>query len=213
MSAAAPEPRVVPGWLALGDSYTIGEGVAEAERWPNQVAEGLRAEGLPMAPPRILAATGWTSGELLSELDASAQVGRWGLVSLLIGVNDLYRGLPPSVLRENFGLLLERAVALTGGRPERVLAVSIPDWSVTPFARAEGRDPIRIAAEIDAGNRLQRELCREHGVAQWDIVDICRERGAEPAMLGADDLHPSGVLYALWSSRLLPAVRNALVTR
>lgn len=210
MSDAAAAPL---RYLALGDSYTIGEGVPAGARWPERLAAALRGKGLALAPPRILAATGWTSQALLAALDAAELDGRWDLVSLLIGVNDQYRGRPPADYGRDFAALLERALALAGGRAGRVLAISIPDWGVTPFARAEGRAPARIAAQIDTFNAEARAVCRPRQVAFVDITALTRQASAAPGGLAADALHPSAAQYEQWAERLLPIARPMLAGR
>ena len=139
-------------YLALGDSYTIGEGVDEAGRWPLQLAQGLRDAGIAIADPRIIATTGWTTDELSAAMDAAEPLGEWDFVSLLIGVNNQYRGRDVDNYVGEFTRLLRRAVALTGDRADRVLVLSIPDWGVTPFAFASGRDRQAIADDLDAYN-------------------------------------------------------------
>lgn len=195
-------------YLALGDSYTIGEGVDAEQRWPEQLARGLRASGLPVAPPRILARTGWTTDELAAAMDAAEPLGEWDLVSLLIGVNNQYRGRSPEAFEGEFRALLRRAIGLAGQRPGRVLVLAIPDWGVTPFAA--GRDRARIAAELDAYNAVVARVARESGAAFVDISALSRRRGGEPAMLAADGLHPSAALYALWTEAALPVARRML---
>jgi lysophospholipase L1-like esterase len=195
-------------YLAIGDSYTIGEGVAPAGRWPNQLARSLRAEGIAIGDPRIIATTGWTTDELSAALDAAEPLGEWELVSLLIGVNDQYRGRSVAAFSDEFERLLQRSLRLAGGRRERVLVLAIPDWGVTPFA--SGRDRGRIAVELDAYNAAQRAVCERHGVAYVDTAVVSRARGAEPAMLVADGLHPSAAMYALWAAEALPVARHAL---
>src|SRR6266581_6886004 len=133
-------------YLALGDSYTIGEKVAPEDRWPAQLAALLRQDGLAVADPVIIARPGWTTDDLLAGIERVASSGRFDLVSLLIGVNDQYRGGDVEEYRARFRALLERAVSFAGGDAGRVLVVSIPDWGTTPFAR--GRDRARIAFEI-----------------------------------------------------------------
>ena len=133
-------------YLALGDSYTIGEGVRDGERWPQLWAAALAKIGNDVEPPRILARTGWTTDELEGAMDAAEPLGEWDLVSLLIGVNDQYRGRTAEDYAARYVPLLERSIALAGDRPERVLALSIPDWGATPFAMASGRDRAGIAA-------------------------------------------------------------------
>lgn len=196
-----------PTFLALGDSYTIGEGVPEAGRWPEQLAARLRADGIDVDPPRIIATTGWTTDELSAAIDAAAPQGRWGLVTLLIGVNNQYRGRAANEYREQFRLLLERAATFAGDA-RRVVVVSIPDWGVTAFA--EGRDRAAIARDIDTFNAIARdETLRLH--ARWvDVTPASRKAGAAPGMLVADGLHPSAAQYALWVDAILPEARAAL---
>jgi lysophospholipase L1-like esterase len=197
-------------YLALGDSYTIGEGVPESGRWPVQLARALRADGVPMADPRIIAQTGWTTGELDAAIDAVHPLAEYDLVSLLIGVNNQYRGLDVDEYRAQFSALLERAAGFAQWRRERVLALSIPDWGVTPFAKRELRSATRIASEIDACNRGAQEACMQRGIAFVDITAISRARGAEPQMLVEDGLHPSTAMYAEWTRLALPRVRTLL---
>jgi lysophospholipase L1-like esterase len=195
-------------YLALGDSYTIGEGVAADGRWPLQLARRLRADGIALTDPRIIATTGWTTDELLAAIDAAEPLGDWDFVSLLIGVNDQYRGRSVEAFRRGFAMLLRRALQLAGQRPERVLVLAIPDWGVTPFAAGHERE--RIAAELDAYNAAKREVCAAHGVAFVDTAAISRRHGGEPAMLVDDGLHPSAALYTLWTEAALPVARGLL---
>jgi lysophospholipase L1-like esterase len=197
-------------YLALGDSYTIGESVPADGRWPVQLARALRAEGTALADPRIIATTGWTTDELSSAMDMEEPLGQWQFVSLLVGVNNQYRGRTVADYRGEFQTLLARAIALAGGRAERVLVLSIPDWGVTPFASAQGRDPVTIAAELDAYNAVAHEISTRHGVAFVDITGISRARGAEAGMLADDGLHPSAAMYALWAQAALPVARGLL---
>lgn len=196
-------------YLALGDSYTIGESVAPAGRWPNQLAHALRAQGIALADPRIIATTGWTTDELsdaLDAADANAPLGHYGLVSLAIGVNNQYRGRDVGNYRVELTALLERAIRLADGNPQRVLMLSIPDWGVTPFARDSGRDLQQIADELDAYNAAAREICAAHGVAFIDITEVYRELGARPAMLADDGLHPSATMYTEWTQIVMPVI-------
>ncbi|MGQ4582851.1 GDSL-type esterase/lipase family protein [Lysobacter sp. F60174L2] len=201
-------------YLALGDSYTIGEGVASGERWPVRLTLALREEGLPLEFPRTLATTGWTTDELSTAMDAAQPpLGHYDFVSLLIGVNNQYRGRSAGDYRGEFHGLLRRAIALAGDRSDRVLVLSIPDWGVTPFATTQGRDATQVAAELDAYNAIAAELCGQHGVAFVDITGISRARGAEQSMLVDDGLHPSAAMYALWAEHALPVARGLLGRR
>lgn len=197
-------------FLALGDSYTIGEGVAEHERWPMQLATRLRADGTDLGTPRFLATTGWTTDELSAAMDTQHFDPPYDLVSLSIGVNNQYRGRDAENYRSEFVALLARATALAGGRPQRVVVVSIPDWGVTRFGAESGRDVARIAHELDAFNAINREeTLRRH--AHWaDVSAPSRHAGADASMLAADGLHPSGKQYARWLQAIVPAARAAL---
>jgi lysophospholipase L1-like esterase len=205
-----PAANVPLRWLALGDSYTIGEDVAEAGRWPVQLATLLRADGIAVDPPLIVARTGWTTDELAAAMDAAELARGYDLVSLLIGVNNQYRGRPLDEYEAQFTALLARAIALAGHRTGRVLVLSIPDWGVTPFAAASGRDVARIAAELDAFNRAAAAICAGRGVAFVDITHISRDPGARADMLATDGLHPSAAQYALWAKYALPTARALL---
>ena len=197
-------------YLALGDSYTIGEGVAEDGRWPVVLARALRAEGVALDDPRIIATTGWTTDELAAAIDAAEPLGEWDFVSLLVGVNNQYRGRSLENYHEEFTTLLQRAIGFARGRAERVLVLAIPDWGVTPFGATSGRDVAQIARELDAFNAAAAAICAEHGVAFVDIAPVARVRGAEAAMLAGDGLHPSAAMYALWAAQALPVARRLL---
>jgi lysophospholipase L1-like esterase len=194
--------------LALGDSYTIGESVAEGERWPVQLAAALRAGGQPVAEPRIIARTGWTTDELAQAIAAAKPGSGHDLVTLLIGVNDQYRGRPIPDYPERFRALLQQAIGFAGGRPGRVLVLSIPDWGVTPFAA--GRDRAKIAAEIDAYNALNRAEAAAAGARYVDVTPVSRAAATDPGLLAADGLHPSAAMYARWVELALPVARAAL---
>ena len=195
-------------FLALGDSYTIGEGVDEAERWPVQLAALLRERGMDVADPQIIARTGWTTDELSAAIDAADPQGPYALVSLLIGVNNQYRGRSADEYRGQFADLLRRAIGFAGGDASRVIVLSIPDWGVTSFAA--GRDRARITAEIDAFNAINREETERAGARYVDITPQSRAAGADPAFLVSDGLHPSGRAYAEWARLALPAATEAL---
>lgn len=191
--------------LALGDSYTIGEGVDARERWPVQLAERLRQSGTETDAVRIIATTGWTTDELLAAIDAAAPEGEWDIVTLLIGVNDQYRGRPVAEYVEGFRSLLAVASRFAGERG-RVLVISIPDWGCTPFAVEKGRDAATVAREVDAYNAAARHECGIRGLAFVDVTGISRKAASDPGLLAADGLHPSGAMYELWSERIFEAI-------
>jgi lysophospholipase L1-like esterase len=191
-------------FLALGDSYTIGEGVADEGRWPVQLVARLREAHVDVQPPRIVATTGWTTDELSAAMDAATFDKRYGLVTLLIGVNNQYRGRSAEEYREQFVALLKRAAGLAGD-VRRVVVVSIPDWGVTPFA--EGRDRKKIGEEIDAFNAIAR-FESQRAFARWvDVTGISRKAASEVA---DDGLHPSAAQYAKWVQAILPQAEAAL---
>jgi len=187
--ADAPTPL---SYLALGDSYTIGEGVPEAGRWPVRLAQALREEGIALEAPRIIA----------------EPLGPFDFVTLLIGVNNQYRNRSAVGYAGELHTLLKRAIKFAHGRADRVMVLSIPDWGVTPFARDDKRDAATIGAEIDAFNAAARKVCEGEGVAFDDITPCSREHGA--SMLAEDGLHPSADMYALWSQQALPVARTLL---
>ena len=225
LSMLTTPPALPARYLALGDSYTIGESVPAGARWPNRLAELLRAEGLTIANPEIIARTGWTTDELSVALDAiergervALADGEFGpmptppyrLVSLLIGVNNQYRGRPVDEYRMQLRALIERAVAYADGQSERVIVLSIPDWGVTPFAATHGRDAAVVATEIDAYNAVKQAECARAGVAYVDITGLTREAATRRELLADDGLHPSAIDYQRWAQAALPAARAAI---
>lgn len=204
------ETTASPRFLALGDSYTIGEGVTSHERWPDQLARRLRAQRIDVAEPVVLARTGWTTGELAAAMDVQVFEPPYALVTLLIGVNDQYRGGNVADYADGFAVLLGRALALAGSEPARVVVLSIPDWGVTRFARAGSHDALQVATAIDAFNVAASTRTHAAGAAFVDVTALSREAGDGEAMLVADGLHPSAAQYALWADAALPACRRAL---
>ncbi|MBK8284227.1 MAG: SGNH/GDSL hydrolase family protein [Ahniella sp.] len=196
----AGQGKAARGFLALGDSYTIGEGVAVAERWPSQFAALCRDKGVDLGEPVVIAQTGWTTDELDAAID-TAELGQtlrppYALVSLLIGVNNQYRGRDLGTYEVDYAGLLARAIRFAGDRPDRVLALSIPDWGVTAFAAADARGPTAIGTQIDAYNQVAQRLCASHGVVFINITDISRQY---PDWLVADQLHPDARQYLAWA--------------
>ena len=195
-------------YLALGDSLTIGESVAEAERWPVQLVAALRQQGVEIDDADIVARTGWTTAELQDGILLADPQGPYDLVSLLIGVNNQYRGLSRAAYRDELIELLQTAVTFAGGKPEHVFVVSIPDWGATPFA--EGRDRAAVGAEIDAFNAINREEAARRGILYIDITDISRQALDDESLTAVDGLHPSGAMYGLWVMRMETAVCGLL---
>jgi lysophospholipase L1-like esterase len=198
---------VTASFLALGDSYTIGEGVAAEDRWPVQLAARLRTAGRPIAAPRIVARTGWTTDELLDAIDGESLPGKYDLVTVLAGVNDQYRGYGADRYRRSFEALMGPALALAK-LPEHLIVLSIPDWSVTPFAA--GRDRSAIAREIDAFNEECRAIAAAHGARFLDIAPASRQASNNAALLAADGLHPSATMYSMWVDQLVPLSLDVL---
>ncbi|HET7360234.1 MAG TPA: GDSL-type esterase/lipase family protein [Rhodanobacteraceae bacterium] len=196
--------------LALGDSYTVGEGVPADGRWPALLVHRLQREGLVLAEPQLVAATGWTTDELDAAMDAAAFNAPYALVTLLVGVNNQYRGRGVDEYRGQLRHLVARAVALAGDDARRVVLLSTPDWGVTGFARDRGDDAHAIAGAIDAFNTVAREEAARGGAHWLDITAISRACAALPGMLAADGLHPSATQYALWTQQLLPLARAIL---
>jgi lysophospholipase L1-like esterase len=267
--------------LCLGDSYTIGEGVDAAGRWPEQLASSLRNSGIDVGPVEIVAQTGWTTDELAGAMDRHAFDPPYDLVTLLIGVNNQYRagqepkcdgqesecrkghgrpraapegqggpggaagqepkcdgqesecrkghGRPRAApedqggprgagrdldnYRAEFRALLQRAIALAGGEPARVVVVSIPDWGVTPFAHASGRDAAQVAREIDLYNAANAEIATALRVRRADVTPASRDGGGRADMLVGDGLHPSAAMYRRWLAAIEPEARAALPAR
>lgn len=196
-------------YLALGDSYTIGEGVPGEQNFPYQLAAQLRQHDIQIQGPTIIATTGWTTDELQDAIGQQQITGPFSLVTLLIGVNNQYRERSLDEYETEFTALLHQAVAFAGGHQRRVLVLSIPDWGLTPFA--EGRDRPKIAREIDAFNEVNRSITLKQGCLYLDITGISRACGSDPKHLVADGLHYSARHYQLWAAaavRLLMAERS-----
>ena len=194
-------------FLALGDSYTIGEGVAPEARWPSVVAARLRASGVDVADPEVVAVTGWTTDELGAGIDDAAPEPPFGLVTLLVGVNDQYRGRGADTYREPYRALLRRAVFFASGDAARVVGVSIPDWGRTAFGAADARGPDAIGREIDLYNAIAREEAARAGAAWADITTLSRRQGD---LTVEDDLHPNAAAYAAWADVIEPLARRAI---
>jgi len=194
-------------YLALGDSYTIGESVAENERWSNQLAAMLAEKNI-QAEVAIIARTGWTTDELWQGIQVNPPQGMFDLVSLLIGVNNQYRGYDINEYREQFRFLLNKSIEYAGNDAARVIVLSIPDWGVTPFASSQNRE--RIARDIDAFNAVKRKESEKAGVRFIDVTPISREAVNDLSLIASDDLHPSGKMYFKWAKLILPEALKIL---
>ena len=202
-------PNATYSFLSLGDSYTIGESVGEADRWSVQLAGLLRKDGVDAGTPDIIARTGWTTSELQAAIKASGNTKTYDLVSLLIGVNNQYRGQSLTTYRTEFRELLQTAVRYAKGKPNHVFVLSIPDWGQSPFA--EGRDRQKVAAEIDAFNAVAQEECRAAGIAYVDITPLSRQYAKDASHFASDGLHYSGKQMKLWAEQALPVVKKLLL--
>lgn len=209
MSTSNPVALTDPAaktYLALGDSYTIGQSVSEAERFPNQTVQILRSQNIKINDPKIIATTGWTTKNLLDAINAVTLPTNYDVVSLLIGVNNQYQGRSLDEYKSEFTLLLNRAIDYAGNKPLHVFVLSIPDYSVTPFA--SGSNKTKIATEIDQLNAANKTIASQLGVNYLDITPISRE--PDPSLIANDGLHPSGKQYKRWADLLAPMIKAIL---
>jgi len=194
--------------LALGDSYTIGEGVNQSESWPALLAGLLREANLKVDTPQMIAVTGWTTIDLISAIGKSRLEEQYDLVTLLIGVNDQFQGYSEESYATNFEKLLIKAIELAGGRPYRVIVISIPDYSVTPFGKRFGS--ARIRAEIERFNEINNKIAVEKGVRYVNVTEISRRASEDLTLLAPDGLHPSAKMYAEWVELIAPVAISVL---
>lgn len=193
-------------YLALGDSYTIGESVPMESNFPYQLSARLRENGVDVGAPKIIATTGWTTSELQSAIKIAALKQKFSFVTLLIGVNNQYRGESLTVYRKEFKELLQTALNFADGNKSRVFVLSIPDWGVTPFGAGSGRDQQSIAKAIDAFNVINKEETLAMGVSYTDITIGSRKVASDKTLVAADGLHYSAKMHAEWVESLKPAV-------
>ncbi len=194
-------------YLALGDSYTIGESVEENDRFPVQLSNKLRGDDIDISDPLIIAKTGWTTDELMNAINEKNVKDTFDVVTLLIGVNNQYRGKSAEEYRKEFKELLNKAISFAGGNSNHVFVLSIPDWGVTPFA--EGRDKEKIAKEIDIFNAINKEETIKSGAGYFDITDISRLAKDDKSLVATDGLHPSGKMYTAWVKRIYNGVKSS----
>lgn len=189
-------------FLALGDSYTIGESVAESDRWPVLLANSINngEYGFSISIPDMIATTGWTTQELKAAIDEQKPDKDYDLVSLLIGVNNQYRGYPLEEYPDQFHELLDLAIAHAAGDKNRVIVLSIPDYGFTPFGQPKQE---KISKGIDEYNSINRRITEDRGVRYYNITDISRNGLTETSLVASDKLHPSGEQYKLWVDRII----------
>ena len=195
-------------WLALGDSYTIGQSVSATDRFPAQTAQLLAGENLQTNSLLYIATTGWTTSNLLSAIASQNPTPNYDIVTLLIGVNDQYQGVDTATYRTRFIQCLQKALQLAANRTARVFVLSIPDYSATPFVPAS--DKARVSMEIDLFNAINKQLTLQNNIAYIDITPSTRLAAIDPSLIANDGLHPSGKEYAVWSQLLAPLIKNAL---
>ncbi len=194
------EPPITKKFLALGDSYTIGQSVPEEYRWPNLLQDSLEVMGIDFKEPQIIATTGWRTDQLLRAAITEATESDYGLVSLLIGVNNQFQGRSVEDYRPEFEELLQFAIARAGGDSSRVFVLSIPDYGCTPFGESRAE---QIGRAVDQFNDANKEITENYGVAYFDITGISREGKYRPELVASDGLHPSGEQYILWVQEVL----------
>lgn len=182
-------------YLALGDSYTIGESVSEAERWPNQLRDSLNKKGYAIDKPTIIATTGWRTDNLKNAMNIAQLKPEYDLVSLLIGVNNQYQGKSSDQYAIEFEDLLKTAIHLAKGRKENVFVVSIPDYGFTPFGKPKKE---AITKAIDLFNEINARITYKYKVQYFNITEISRDGLTDPSLVAGDGLHPSGKMYAQW---------------
>ena len=188
-------------YLALGDNYTSGESISEKHIWPKQLADSLKKRNIFLSKPKIIAKTGWTTDELKKAINNSSLDYPYDWVSLLIGVNNQFRGRDIDEFKLQFESLLLEAIAFSGNRKERVFVISIPDWGSMPFAK--DRDPNKIAFEIDKYNKVIYEVCAFENIKFIDITPISRNIYSNPNWIAKDSLHPSKEQYSKWVEKIV----------
>lgn len=192
-------------FLALGDSYTIGESVAESGRWPVQLAEKLKGKGYTCEPPKIIATTGWRTDDLKKAILEAKPTHNYNLVSLLIGVNNYYQGKSAESYAPEFEELLQMAIQFADGKKENVFVVSIPDYGFTSFGLEKKE---QITQGIDAFNAVNKSITEKYGIKYINITNISRRGLAEPALVAEDGLHPSAIMYEEWVTKILTVLNR-----
>lgn len=208
-SPVQPDTTNMPAikYLALGDSYTIGQGVSQQERFPFLTTQLLRDGGIKIEDPKYLATTGWTTGNLLAAL-ANQTPQKYDVVTLLIGVNDQYVGVDTAVYRTRFSLLLKKALEAVANKPSRVFVLSIPDYSATPFVAPNNK--AQVSREIDEFNAINKQVTVQNNITYINITSLSREALNDRSLLAPDSLHYSGMEHQKWAQLLAPAIKAAL---
>ncbi len=200
-----PDVRGNISYLALGDSYTIGQSVVPGEKFPNQLAARLTENGDTVKSVKFVARTGWTTTDLLNGIATTSDFdSTYSFVTLLIGVNNEFRGQTTETFEEEFPILLDKAIEFAGGKKEHVFVLSIPDYAFTPAYSGRSQTTDRI----NAFNEIKQRKTEEKGVAFFNITPISREGLNDPDLISEDNLHPSGKQYRLWVNNLYPSVRQ-----
>lgn len=211
-----PNPSTIPisgqsrTYLALGDSYTIGESVKQSESFPFQLQSLLKNNGINVASPKIIATTGWTTSELQSAIVQATLTHKFDFVTLLIGVNNQYRGNSIETYKKEFAELLQTAISFANGDKTKVFVVSIPDWGVTPFGKNAGKSPQVIASEIDSFNAVNEQITISAGISYTNITPASRKASSDLSLIANDGLHPSAKMYSEWADVLNPKVSAVL---
>jgi lysophospholipase L1-like esterase len=195
-------------FLALGDSYTVGEGIFLEESWPHLLARRLTSSGFPCSPPEVIAKTGWSSDELLAAIETANPQGPYDVITLMIGVNNQYRGWNPDDMCRDVRTTLFKAVDLVGGRNNRIFVISIPDWGTSPFGQT--KNPEAITPDILLFSEMIAIEARRRRTNWIDITDFSELALHFPEFNAADHLHPSGAMHHLWMERIAPVVLKQL---
>jgi lysophospholipase L1-like esterase len=206
----ATVPATGAKYLALGDSYTIGQNVQDYERFPAQTVQLLRSENINVRDVEYIATTGWTTTNLLSAINLENPAKDFDIVTLLIGVNDQYQHKDTTGYRTRFTELLNKAVDFAGSRKARVFVLSIPDYSVTPFVSESNK--ARVSMQIDLFNAINKDITLQNEINYIDITPSTREAATDASLIANDGLHPSAKEYAVWANLLAPLIKKAFIS-
>lgn len=188
-------------FLALGDSYTEGTSELQRNGWPAQLVSLLNKKKIPVTSPKIVAKAGWTTTDLIRQIDSENLNSNYKLVSLLIGVNNQYQGLPLETFKAEFPALLETAIRLANNNPNNVFVLSIPDWSVTPFARFKDKE--KITEELMTYNSIIEDVANQYNVQFIEITNLSKKAAFNRSLIASDSLHPSGKMYKTWAKKIV----------